>query len=161
MKNVPNKIIVHHSAYDQKTDQLMQINQWHKDRDFTLSQRGYYVGYHFVINNDGQITQTRELDEVGCHCKGFNFESIGVCLEGDFTTHAPSEAQKTALGKLLVMLCERLHIGDADIHPHRVFGNTSCYGDFLSDDWAQRIHLAAANLMNYQLSPCETSSPVK
>lgn len=146
---------MHHSAFDQNADQLMQINQWHKDRDFPLSLRGFYVGYHFVINHEGQITQTRELDEVGAHTKGFNFESIGICLEGDFTKKAPSEEQKTALGKLLVMLCNRLHIGASDIYPHRVFGSTTCYGDFLSDDWAAKVFLHAANFTNYNLTPCE------
>lgn len=161
MKNVPNKIIVHHSAFDQDTDQLMQINRWHKDRDFPLSERGFYVGYHYVINNEGQITQTRELDEVGAHCRGFNFESIGVCMEGDFTSKQPSAKQRTALGKLLLMLCDRLRIDHADIYPHRNFGQTSCYGDFLSDDWARKVYLDAASLVNYNLTPCETSSPTK
>lgn len=161
MKNIPDKIIVHHSAYDQKSDQLMQINQWHKDRDFLLSSRGYYVGYHFVINYEGQITQTKELDEEGCHTRGFNSESIGVCMEGDFTKHEPSEAQKVALGKLLVMLCERLHIGDADIYPHRVFGQTSCYGDFLSEDWARKLHLVAKDNFVYQPIQCETHTPTE
>lgn len=161
MKNVPDKIIVHHSAFDHDADQLMQINKWHQDRDFPLSQRGYFVGYHFVINHEGQITQTRELDEIGAHCRGFNFESIGVCMEGDFTSHAPSMPQTMALGKLLVMLCNRLHIDGADIHPHRNFGQTSCYGDFLSDEWARDIFYHANSLPNYQLSPCEAPLTTK
>ena len=155
MNNVPDKIIVHHSAFDQDADQLMQINQWHKDRDFPLSQRGFYVGYHYVINHDGQITQTRELDEVGAHTRGFNFESIGICLEGDFTKKAPSDAQKASLGELLLMLVNRLKVDPSDIKPHRTFGNTSCYGDFLSDSWAQDIYHHTANLINYNQSPCE------
>lgn len=161
MKNVPDKIIVHHSAFEQEASQLMLINQWHKDRDFPLSERGFFVGYHYVINHEGQITQTRELDEVGAHSRGFNFESIGVCLEGDFTKHGPSEAQKIALGKLLVMLVHRLRIDPNDIRPHRNFGQTSCYGDFLSDEWARSIFHTADNLMSYQLSPCETPTPIK
>lgn len=157
MKNIPTKIIVHHSAFDQDADQLMQINEWHKARDFTLSSRGYYVGYHFVINHEGQITQTKELDEVGCHTRGFNWESIGICMEGDFTKKPPSEQQSASLGSLLVMLCERLHIDGSDIHPHRNFAQTSCYGDFLSDTWARDIFYHANALIKYNLSPCEQS----
>lgn len=158
MKNIPDKIIVHHSAYDQEASQLMQINQWHKDRDFPLSNRGFYVGYHYCINHAGDIVQTRELDEVGAHSRGFNFDSIGICLEGDFTKKHPSEAQKYALGKLLVFLVNRLRIDPADIRPHRNFGNTSCYGDLLSDEWARSIYYTQANLSNYNLSPCEISN---
>lgn len=155
MKNIPDKIIVHHSAFDQEADQLMKINKWHEDRDFPLSQRGYFVGYHYVINHEGQISQTRELDEVGAHARGFNFESIGVCLEGDFTSHKPSAAQTVALGKLLVMLVNRLRIDPSDIKPHRNYGQTSCFGSFLPDDWAENVYRTQANLMDYQQSSCE------
>jgi len=157
MGNKPDKIIVHHSAFEQDADQLMKINQWHKDREFPLSLRGFYVGYHFVINHEGQITQTRELDEVGAHARGFNFESIGICLEGDFTTKLPSEAQKVALGKLLVMLVNRLRIDPSDIKPHRSFGNTSCFGERLLDNWAEIVYRTQANFTNYNLTPCEQS----
>lgn len=155
MKNIPDKIIVHHSAFEQAGDQLMQINQWHKERDFPLSSRNFYVGYHFVINHEGQITQTRELDEVGAHTKGFNFESIGICLEGDFTSKQPNDAQKKALGDLLVMLCDRLRIDGADIYPHRTYSTTSCYGDLLSDKWASDLYTETRARTNYNISPCE------
>ncbi len=40
------------------------------------------IGYHLVIQPDGSITYTRSLNAEGAHCKGENYDSIGVCLVG-------------------------------------------------------------------------------
>ena len=104
MQNNPTKIIVHHSADITPTDQLNKINEYHKSRDFPLSSKGYYVGYHFLINHEGQLTQTRDFYDEGAHTRGLNFESLGICLEGNFSEELPTEAQKETLGRLLLDL---------------------------------------------------------
>ncbi len=141
MKNVPNKIIVHHSAFAQASSQLLQINQWHKDREFTLSSLGYYVGYHYLITRDGTITATRKIDEEGCHTIGENTSSIGVCLEGNFDNDIPTGKQEQMLGKLLVSLCEANSIPYTSIEPHRHYKATSCYGQKLADNFAKVVCL--------------------
>ncbi|MHB1316362.1 MAG: peptidoglycan recognition protein family protein [Minisyncoccota bacterium] len=141
MNNIPTKIIVHHSADSTPTDQLAKINEYHKNRDFPQSSLGYYVGYHFLINHAGVLTQTRKLEDEGAHTKGLNFDSIGICLEGNFSEELPTEAQKETLGKLFLQLCELYKFDVTDIYPHRAFGNTSCYGDKLFDNWAGLLYL--------------------
>lgn len=68
------------------------------DRPFTIEQlrachraRGFgaWPGYHVYIRTDGTVHYCRPLDVVGCHVKGYNAHSIGVCYEGG---HRPASA---------------------------------------------------------------------
>jgi hypothetical protein len=42
-----------------------------------------HIGYHFVVRTNGTIDLGRHLIEVGAHCRGHNFESVGICLIGN------------------------------------------------------------------------------
>jgi N-acetylmuramoyl-L-alanine amidase len=82
-----NEIIIHCSDSDFGDVDL--IDQWHKERGWDG------VGYHYVITNgiiahgneydpkmDGEIQKGRELAVMGAHCRGHNYNSIGICLIG-------------------------------------------------------------------------------
>lgn len=85
-------IIVHCSDSDNPDHaNVATIRQWHLERGFSD------IGYHYVINDKG-IYQGRSLDVVGAHCKGFNKNSIGICLTGK-NNFTPS--QFMALGVLI------------------------------------------------------------
>jgi len=75
------------------------------------------VGYHFVIGNgkpnggwkkseDGKIEIGRPESAIGAHAKGFNSNSLGICLIGDFDKTNPTDNQLCSLVKLLVELCD-------------------------------------------------------
>ena len=136
MINKPEKIIVHHSAFLQDREQLAQINQWHKEREFPQSRSGYYVGYHYLISRGGIVTRTKDDDEEGAHTRGENFSSLGVCMEGHFNQQTPTAIQEQILGKLLVELCEVHRLPYIAIYPHRRFSNTACYGNKLNANYA-------------------------
>ncbi len=60
-----------------------EIDEWHRAKGWSA------IGYHFVIQRDGSIDKGRDLDndndvfdEIGAHAKGYNRNSIGVCLVG-------------------------------------------------------------------------------
>lgn len=40
------------------------------------------IGYHFVLERDGSVTQPRPHWAIGSHTPGNNHDSIGVCLAG-------------------------------------------------------------------------------
>ncbi|CAH0338381.1 N-acetylmuramoyl-L-alanine amidase [Rhizobium sp. CECT 9324] len=40
------------------------------------------IGYQFIIERDGSVTECRPRDLVGSHTPGHNMDSIGVCLVG-------------------------------------------------------------------------------
>lgn len=53
-----------------------EIRKWHL-------QRGWFdVGYHWVIRRDGTIEDGRPADRPGAHARGFNQQSLGICLVG-------------------------------------------------------------------------------
>ena len=43
---------------------------------------GQYPGYHFYIRRDGTLYYCRPMNVIGCHVRGHNANSIGVCTEG-------------------------------------------------------------------------------
>lgn len=73
----PNKIIIHCSdSQNAKEYPIEQLDKDHKARGF----KG--VGYHIVIQPDGEAINTRPLNAVGAHCLGQNDQAIGICLIG-------------------------------------------------------------------------------
>lgn len=51
------------------------------------------IGYHFVIDPDGDIWQTNWLTTISFHANFANPYSIGIALTGDFTDQHPPAAQ--------------------------------------------------------------------
>jgi len=145
--NNPKKIITH-TAVSQKWHTTEDVDEWHQKRwpGFTSkkfkNRKGmpYHVGYHFVIEWDGKVVQTRGYYEEGAHCIGQNRDSIGVCFMGNGDLHTPSTRQKRSW----VSLYNRLHkeipqITAYDIYPHRKWANKTCHGRILPDDYYQRL----------------------
>ncbi len=128
MDNKPNKIIIHHSGDQTPGNQLKRIESWHEFQFGMKSRRGYWGGYHFLIERSGEIIKTRDLDEEGAHCKGRNSESIGVCLAGNFDFEIPTVAQKKALVEVEMNIRGALNLGKADIYYHFEFADTHCPG---------------------------------
>lgn len=136
--NVPRMIILHHSAAP-ATQTPAIIDEYHKSIGFPRSSLGYYIGYQYLILSDGTIFQARKETEEGAHCKGKNFESVGICLLGNFDHSLPSSAQVASLKKLLREVCERWKIPTTEIYPHRKFAAKTCYGSRLDDKWGSLL----------------------
>lgn len=113
-------LVVHCSA----TQNLLKYH-W-KDIDAIHRGQGWAcIGYHFVICTDGTIERGRPIDAIGAHAKGFNDESIGICLIGGVDSKGKSvdnftQAQKKSLGELLVTL--KKTYPDATVLGHRDLG---------------------------------------
>lgn len=74
----PKKIIIHCTA--SKNGAVYPIEQLRKDH----KARGFEdIGYHIVIQPDGEATNTRPLNKMGAHCEGENHDSIGIALVGE------------------------------------------------------------------------------
>lgn len=137
VKNTPKKIIVHHTADTSLQEQFQKVNEYHKERFDSISQIGYYVGYHYFIEKSGSVIQARLEDEIGVHCKGQNTTSIGIVLAGNFDFQMPTNNQIISLCKLVDYLVKKYQINADSIFPHRKFTATSCYGIKLTDEWAK------------------------
>lgn len=141
----PLFLIVHHSftPKDLPANQAENsFNTTHKNRGFPLSSLGWYVGYHYVIYGNGEIRQYRQDKEVGAHTKeqSMNFQSLGICLSGNFDTELPNPLETDALRQWLAQKAGEWNIPAANIFPHRKFAPyKSCYGTRLADDWARNL----------------------
>lgn len=139
--NKPDQIIVHHDGVSREGPSFAIVNEFHKSRDFPLSSLGFYCGYHYWIERDGQVIAAREETEEGAHTVGQNRTSIGIGLAGNFDVEMPTEAQVEALGGLLSVYCRGYNIPPDRIFPHRHYAGKSCYGTLLSDNWAASVYL--------------------
>lgn len=82
-----DEIIVHCTATKEgQACSSDQINAAHKARRFSSYKdtkgRTRYIGYHFIIHQDGTIEECRPISKIGCHASGHNSRSIGVCYVG-------------------------------------------------------------------------------
>lgn len=119
-----NRIVVHHSATPADRDiGVAQIAEWHSLRGFSN------VGYHFVIRRDGKAETGRPLAIAGAHTKGFNADSIGICLVGGVEQHLKPQNNFTPrqLATLATLLDDLLLTWpDAEICGHKDLAATEC-----------------------------------
>lgn len=155
-----DEIIVHHTGglgtNSQASTQhltVKDIDAAHKLRWSNFkSKLGYYVGYTFVIEKDGKLTQTRLVGEETAHTIGHNTRSIGIVLCGNFNkgVDTPTIEQKMRLKSLIRTLVgfgnnenvafehdTIVRVSFETIYPHRKFSQTDCCGSGLSDRWVQ------------------------
>jgi len=139
MENNPKQIIIHHSgvSYRWRWRQFHLINRYHRQKWNFKSKKGYYIGYHYFIEENGLLYHAREDREDGAHTIGHNHE-IGICLAGNFNRELPTEKQSFTLERLLDRLTSLYKIDS--IGPHRKYQKGRvCYGTLLSDSWAQDL----------------------
>ena len=114
-------LIVHHSASPLITT-AKQMKAWHKAKGWND------IGYHYVIEATGKLVRGRPIEVIGAHCKGFNTDSVGVCLSGDNTR----DAEKWGLSQMAVLFdlihCFRLVFPNIKILGHKDLGATECPG---------------------------------
>lgn len=113
------RIILHHAAA--KTCSAEDIHRWHLNKGWSGA------GYHFLVRKDGKIYRLRPEDKVGAHAYGSNYNSIGICFEGNFMEEDMPEAQKEA-GKELVAYLKNKY-GISTVQAHRDVCATSCPGN--------------------------------
>lgn len=149
MKNIPNKIIVHHTADNANSPQIIKIDKSHQQREFPQSSLGWFVGYHYLIEKNGYVIQCKNIDEEGAHTIGENLSSIGICLTGNFDIEKPTTSQIQSMVRLIDELIKITPITRTAIYPHRHFASTNCYGILLNNEWAAKQY---ENFLNNKLT---------
>lgn len=118
-RKVTERIILHHADASKCT--VEDIDRWHKNNGWCK------IGYHFFIDKAGNIYRGREEDKVGAHAYGANYNSIGICFEGNYMEEDMSEVQKEA-GKELVSYLKGKY-GITTVQRHKDVCATSCPGN--------------------------------
>jgi N-acetylmuramoyl-L-alanine amidase len=103
-------IVIHCAATPNgKPVSIATVDRWHASRGFRRSDAARArlnptlgaVGYHYVIDVDGEVHSGRHEDEIGAHVQGSNARSIGVCMIG---TDKFTQAQWDSLSRLITEL---------------------------------------------------------
>ncbi len=113
------RIILHHA--DAKNCSAEDIQRWHLNNGWAGA------GYHFLVRKDGKMYRLRPEDKVGAHAYGSNYNSLGICFEGDYMQEDMPEAQKEAGKELVAYLKNKYNI--TTVQAHRDVCATSCPGN--------------------------------
>ena len=158
MENKPTYAILHHTADTSTGAQLRKVDEYHKLRFDMRSALGYWVGYHYFIERDGAVTQTRKDNEEGAHTKGLNLESLGICLAGNFDFEVPTEAQLNALLRLQENLAVAYGVSDFPVAYHFKYSDTHCPGlYFQGEEWRRLLLQNQLNFLQRLLSWIKTN----
>lgn len=118
-RGTTNYIIYHHAEAESCT--IQDVDQWHKERGWLG------CGYNFFVRKDGSIYKGRGMDTIGAHCLNHNFESVGICAEGNYMVDSMPDVQKQsliALGRYVRSLYPQARpVG------HRELNSTDCPGN--------------------------------
>ena len=118
-KRTISEIIVHCTDTPEgRNHTVVDITKWHKEKGWAT------IGYHYVVDIEGNILDGRDVDLIGAHCSGHNSHSIGVVYVGGRGKNwehkdTRNELQKNALLNLLIDL-KKLY-PDAQIYGHNDF----------------------------------------
>ena len=104
MRNI-NLIVIHCSAT--RCNQRYTVSQLRNDHNARFHNKG--IGYHYYIERDGQLHQTRDEAEIGMHALHYNAHSIGICYEGGLDEKGtPADTRTPAQRATLLSLLRSL-----------------------------------------------------
>lgn len=140
-RQITNKIIVHHSAIERDIT-AADVHRIHQQNGWAG------IGYHMFIHANGLIETGRPLSCMGAHTYGYNEDSIGICLNGNFDIQEPTQLQIESAEKLIGVLCNIYNLtpNNVTIFGHRDFNATKCPGDNLYSQLDTIRSLAAKNM---------------
>lgn len=117
------RIVIHCTATREGQDiDAATIRRWH------LRQGWNDIGYHFVIQIDGDVERGRPEEIPGSHVRGFNTGSIGVVYVGGLDAQGRAKdtrtpAQQTAMAQLVRSLLRAYPgaevVGHRDLSPDK------------------------------------------
>ncbi len=138
--NNPVWLVIHHGGgsdadplADTSHHTAEMMEAWH------LAKGWDGLGYQYAIHKNGDVWAGRPEHYHGAHTEGKNSSSIGICLSGNFDVTLPTKEQENSLRELLKMLMVKYSIPKEKIVPHRTFASKTCFGNKLSDSWAQDL----------------------
>ena len=105
------KIIIHHTA-GSGGESVEDIHAYHQRQGWAG------IGYHYFIDRNGTVYRGRPVWAIGAHAYGYNSDSLGVCLAGNFSDTVPFLGQLRSLIYLTADLCARSWIDVDAVYGH-------------------------------------------
>lgn len=130
-------LIVHHSATT--SGSATAFARYHVNN---LGWPG--IAYHYVIDKDGRINQTQDLETISWHVSGQNTRAVGVCCVGHYDQQTPPRAQLDSLVLLLKALKTKLP--GVEIRGHRDYSAKTCPGNnFPLEEVVRKVNSPTTN----------------
>jgi len=125
-----------------------EIKRWHMTPGVLSAKGANDIGYHWLIDRNGQSVHGRPVEQVGAHVRGHNTGTIGICLIGghgssekdDFAEHFTPEQDK-ALRSMIAGLRKQYGSG-LKVSGHNEYAAKACPG-FTVRDWLLKKPAAA------------------
>lgn len=141
-----NQIILHCSATKPSQQVTVEdIKKWH------VEENGWSAcGYHYVIELNGDVSEGRNVEIAGAHCKGHNASSIGVCYIGGLDEDGKpkntlNEDQKESLFQLVKDLLDEYGLKIEQVRCHNEYNSNKACPSFKRkwfleeyDKWAEK-----------------------
>ena len=89
------------------------IRKWHMEHNGWSD-----IGYHLVIQPDGEVEYGRGLNRQGAHVSGENHHNVGICLIGKYLF---TRKQFSALRYQLESICMTYDIPRWEVYMHNQF----------------------------------------
>lgn len=156
MRDNITSIILHHAKAVRCT--IHDIDRWHYGNGWNGG-----CGYHFFVRKNGKTYEGRPIWAMGAHCAGYNNDSIGICLEGDFEIEEMDHVQENAVIELLKHLISEYP--QVKIFPHHALTATLCPGtnfpltSILSEVYKQEVDKNYKNCVDLVSAKYELESP--
>jgi N-acetyl-anhydromuramyl-L-alanine amidase AmpD/uncharacterized small protein (DUF1192 family) len=150
-------LIIHHSAIA-PTAGAQRIADYHVSK---LDWPG--IGYHYVVGEDGTLSQTNDLETVSYHAVDANPTGVGICFLGNFMKKAPPQAQLQAGAHLVAWLMQELGLSLNAIQGHQEVVDTRCPGDqwLTGEKWREMLYQEIAQVQEAggQLALAQEAKP--
>lgn len=116
-------IVIHHDAIEDDEVTLKDIDRYQREKGL-----GGFA-YHYYLKNGG-ITRTLHLGNVSGHALHYNFNSVAICLHGNYNTKTLSFKDKFNLMLVVWFLQLKYGIPSENVILHREChgNNTECAG---------------------------------
>lgn len=134
------KFAIHHSAGNVAPSYEVVKNIQHSH---IHDKKWSDIGYHFLIDIDGNCFEGRDLNFQGAHVESSNKENIGICFLGYFDDnknnfHLPKEAMFNKAGELIAVLSRKFSIvlSNESIKAHCKYkdAHTICPGNLILEN---------------------------
>ena len=123
-----NRIVLHCSATDLNTSVDSIKNYWRN----VLKWRN--PGYHYIIEQDGNIVQLLPVEKVSNGVQGFNADSVHICTIGGKFSDDRTQAQRSSQKVMIQML--RQEFGHIPVVGHRDLSpDKNGDGKITRDEW--------------------------
>ena len=125
-----DRITVHHSAVIAagvrgKSDATRMLNAI---RSGHVGQGWADIGYHFIIDPQGNIWEGRPVRYQGAHVKENNEHNLGIMCLGNFDQERPSSAMLSTLDGFVADRMRAYNVPLSRVYTHQEIRSTECPG---------------------------------